>query len=170
MALTQVINDGLATSGLPAGCVVQVVNVQDGAVATGTTTVAYDDTIMQNTEGDEYMTLAITPTSSTNKLKIDVVFNASCNQTNKITTVGLFQDSTANALATVQNLNFYGVANNPFTLSLNHFMTAGTTSSTTFKVRAGGDTSSTTTFNGQNGSRKGGGVLASSITITEIAQ
>ena len=169
MALTQVINDGLATSGLPAGSVVQVVNVQDGAVATGTGTCSYDDTIMQNTEGDEYMTLAITPTSSTSKLKIDVVFNGANNLTNKITTVGLFQDSTANALATVTNLNFYGSANNPFNISFTHFMTAGTTSSTTFKVRAGADTSSTTTFNGQNGSRKGGGVTASSITITEIA-
>jgi len=151
------------------GHVVQVVNVQDGAVATGTTTIAYDDTIMQNTEGDEYMTLAITPTSSTNKLKIDVVFNGACNATNKITTVGLFQDSTANALAVTPFLNFYGVANSPFNISFTHFMTAGTTSSTTFKVRAGTDVSATTSFNGQLGSRKSGGVSASSITITEIA-
>ena len=150
--------------------VVQVVNFQTGEVATGTTTIAYDDSIMQNTEGDEYMTLAITPTSSSNKLKIDVVFNWACNSSNKITTVGLFQDSTANALATVPFLNFYGVANVPCSVSFTHFMTAGTTSSTTFKVRAGTDTSATTTFNGQNGSRKGGGVLSSSITIMEIAQ
>ena len=59
--------------------VVQVVNVQDGAVATTTGTVAYDDTIMQNDEGGEFMTLAITPTSATNKLKIDVCFNGSAN-------------------------------------------------------------------------------------------
>ena len=169
MALTQVINDGLATSGLPAGSVVQVVNVQDGAVATGTTTIAYDDTIMQNTEGTEFMTLAITPTNSNHKLKIDVVFNWACNTSNKITTVGLFQDSTANAIATVPFTNFYGVANVPCNTSFTHFMTAGTTSSTTFKVRAGSDGAATTSFNGQNGSRKGGGVLASSITITEIA-
>ena len=163
---------GKTTAGTVAipGHVVQVVNTQTGAVATGTGTCSYDDTIMQNTEGDEYMTLAITPTSSTSKLKIDVVFNGANNLTNRITTVGLFQDSTANALATVTNLNFYGASNSPFNISFNHFITAGTTSSTTFKVRAGTDTSSTTTFNGQNGSRKGGGVTASSITITEISQ
>ena len=163
---------GKTTAGTVAipGHVVQVVNVQDGEVATGTTTVAYDDTIMQNTEGDEYMTLAITPTSSTSKLKIDVVFNGACNTTNKITTVGLFQDSTANALAQVPNLNFYGIAHSPFNISFTHFMTAGTTSSTTFKVRAGTDVSATTSFNGQLGSRKSGGVSASSITITEISQ
>ena len=54
---------------------VQVVNTQTGAVDTGTTAMPCDDTIPQNTEGDEFMTLAITPTSATNKLKIDVVFN-----------------------------------------------------------------------------------------------
>ena len=151
------------------GHVVQVVNTQTGAVATGTGTCSYDDTIMQNDEGTQFMTLAITPTSATSKLKFDIVFNGCNNVSNKITTVGLFQDSTANALATVQNLNFYGVANNPFTISFNHFMTAGTTSSTTFKVRAGTDVSATTSFNGQLGNRKSGGVSASSITITEIA-
>jgi hypothetical protein len=48
-------------------------------------------------------------------------------------------------------------------------MDAGTTSETTFKVRAGGEEAGTTTFNGVGGARKYGGVLASSITITEIA-
>ena len=148
--------------------VVQVVNVQDGAVATTTGTVAYDDTIMQNDEGGEFMTLAITPTSATNKLKIDVCFNGSANSGNKITTVGLFQDSTADALA--EATVFVSITNSPHNVNFTHFMTAGTTSATTFKVRAGNDTSSTLTFNGQNGSRKGGGRYASSMTITEISQ
>ena len=168
MALTQVINDGLATSGLPAGSVVQVVHVQDGEVASGTTTCSYDDTIMQNTEGTEFMTLAITPTNSNHKLKIDVVGNFNANTTNKITVVGLFQDSTADALAQMnatEDLN-----NSPLPISFSHFMTAGTTSSTTFKVRAGPDTSATLTFNGRDGSnRRLGGRYASTITITEIA-
>ena len=46
-------------------------------------------------------------------------------------------------------------------------MVAGTTSETTFKVRFGGNASGTMTFNGRLGSRKYGGVFASSITITE---
>ena len=148
--------------------VVQVANVQDGEVASGTGTVAYDDTIMQNTEGNEFMTLAITPTNVANKLKIDVCFNGSANSGNKITTVGLFQDSKADALA--EATAFVSITNSPHNINFTHFMTAGTTSTTTFKVRAGNDTSSTITFNGQNGSRKGGGRYASSITITEIAQ
>jgi len=168
MALTQVINDGLATSGLPAGSVVQVVNVQDGAVATGTTTIAYDDTIMQNTEGTEFMTLAITPTNSNHKLKIDVLANINHNSTNKIVIVGLFQDSTANALAAMNATEDLG--NSPLPVGFTHFMTAGTTSSTTFKVRAGTDAAATVTFNGRDGSnRRLGGTYASTITITEIA-
>jgi hypothetical protein len=60
-----------------AGNVLQVVNVQTGAVATGTTTIAFDDTVPQSSEGTEFITLAITPTSSTSKLRIDfsVVLN-----------------------------------------------------------------------------------------------
>jgi len=168
MALTQVINDGLATSGLPAGSVVQVVHVQDGEVASGTTTCSYDDTIMQNDEGTEFMTLAITPTKATNKLKIDVVANLNNNTTNKITIVGLFQDSTANALAAMNGSE--SINNSPIPISFTHVMTAGTTSSTTFKVRAGPDTSATCTFNGRDGTnRRLGGTYASTITITEIA-
>jgi hypothetical protein len=150
---------------MPDGSVVQIVNTQTGAVDTGTTALPYDDTIPQNTEGDEYMTLSITPTSTTNKLKIDVVCNIS-NSFASTKCVGLFQDSTANALAAVaeaQSGNNY-ITNFKFT----YYMTAGTTSETTFKVRAGAHSAGTTTFNGVNGARIFGGVMASSITITEI--
>ena len=149
--------------------VVQVVNVQDGEVASGTATCSYDDTIMQNTEGTEFMTLSITPTSATSKLKIDVVGHFNASTTNKIITVGLFQDSTADALAMQSTTE--SIANSPAIVNFTHFMTAGTTSSTTFKVRAAPDTSATLTFNGRDGTnRRGGGRYASSITIMEIAQ
>ena len=168
MTRSKIINDGLGTSGLPAGSIVQVVNVLDSAVDSGSTTCAYDDTIMQNTEGNEFMTLAITPTNSNHKLKIDVVGNFNADASNKIFTVGLFQDSTADALAMMAETE--SIANSPTPVSFTHFMTAGTTSSTTFKVRAGPDSSATITFNGRDGTnRRGGGRYASSITITEIA-
>lgn len=147
--------------------IVQVVNTQTGAVATGTTLVPYDDTIPQNTEGDEYMTLAITPKSATNKLKIDVVFNA-CHSAGVAIIVALFQDTTANALAAAEV--YAGFATDLRNIKFTHYMTSGTTSATTFKVRAGGQTGSagTLTFNGTGSARKFGGVMASSITITEI--
>ena len=150
------------------GHVVQVVNVEDGAVATTTGTVSYDDTIMQNDEGGEFMTLAITPTSATNKLFINVLGHFNASTTNKIMTVGLFQDSTADALA--MQTSTESISNSPLPIPLNHFMTAGTTSSTTFKVRAAPDTAATLTFNGRDGTnRRGAGTYASTITIMEIA-
>ena len=157
---------GVATA---SGGVVQIVNTQDGAVSTGTTTLPADDTIPQNTEGDEYMTLAVTPTSASNKLKIDVVFNYSHNNYNDVTTVALFQDSTAAAIAAAGS-EHAATINLPGQVIFTYWMTAGTTSSTTFKVRAGTTGGSATlTFNGSNASRRYGGVGYSSITITEIA-
>jgi hypothetical protein len=47
-------------------------------------------------------------------------------------------------------------------------MTSGTTSATTFKVRAGANAAGTTTFNGTAGARLFGGVMASSMVIREV--
>lgn len=148
---------------------VQVVNTQTGAVATGTTVIPSDDTIPQITEGDEYMTLVITPTNASNNLKIEVNLGAAgASIANAVPFIALFQDTTANALAATQ-FALSAVANTGGAVSLTHFMTAGTVSATTFRVRIGLNTAGTFTFNGASGARRLGGVSASSITITEIA-
>ena len=144
--------------------VVQVVNYQTGAMQTNAATIPFDDTIPLKTEGFEYYSLSITPKSATNILKIDVVFFYELTA-NDYFTVGLFQDATANALACGSRLA--RAATETEFVSFTHWMTSGTTSSTTFKVISGGN-SGTTTLNGLGGARKFGGVLASSITITEI--
>ena len=183
MALTKVLTGGLALDAVDntilkldddyaltgtvsgAGTIVQVVNVQTGAVATGTSQIAADDTIPQNTEGTEVLTLEITPTSASNKLLIQIVIYGS-SSADAVMTPALFQDSTASALASISAYQSTGTGTH--TLPLNHYMTAGTTSATTFKVRVGIN-SGTFTFNGYSGGRKLGGVAASSMTITEIA-
>lgn len=158
--------------GVPDGTVVQVKNYQFGSVLDlGNAQIPYDDTIPQNTEGGEVMTLAITPLSTTNKLKIDVLVNMSGSISAEKIVVALFQDSTANALA-ISCEELYDSAY-MLAVPLTYFMTAGTESSTTFKVRAGRTDSSTSnavTINGHDGSRKFGGVSATSITITEIKE
>jgi hypothetical protein len=146
--------------------VVQLVNVTDGALNTGSTFIPKDDTIPQITEGDEYMTLAITPKAATNKLKIDVVFNGSMTASGRLL-VALFQDSTANALAVGGNYVPTDMTNGIRPVVFTHYMLAGTTSATTFKVRAGGQAGAVT-FNGESAARILGGILSSSITITEI--
>jgi hypothetical protein len=158
---------GATATGFGGGKVVQVVNFQTGAVATGTTALPNDDTIPQITEGDEFMTLAITPTSASNKLKIEVVCSDFSNTVGTANvTIALFQDSTAGALAAwlSSKATAYEISG-----AFTHFMTAGTTSSTTFKIRMGCTGGGTTTFNGVSAGRMLGGVLASSITITEIS-
>jgi|TARA_Y100000310_G_scaffold192960_1_gene192909 hypothetical protein len=149
------------------GKVVQMVNTQTGAVATGTTNIPFDDTIPQITEGDEYMTLAITPTNASNTLIIEVIANVG-SALERGQSVALFQDSTANALASVIT-HTRNSADVTFNVALRHKMTAGTTSSTTFRVRAGASSGSNTiTFNGSAAGRLGGGVIVSSITIWEV--
>ena len=86
------------TDSMTGGKVVQVVNTETGAVATGTTVIPFDDTIPQSTEGTQFMSLAITPTNSSHKLKIEVVLFATVTATPWII-AALFQDSGANAIA-----------------------------------------------------------------------
>jgi hypothetical protein len=144
------------------GKVLQVVNFQTGAVATGTTAIPLDDTIPQITEGDEYMTLAITPTSASNKLRIEVAINGASTSSDEI--AALFVGTTANAL----NVGSRTASGNwRQQINILHYMSAGATSELTFRVRAGG-TSGTYTFNGHSSARTYGGVYLSSITIMEI--
>lgn len=151
-----------------AGSVVQVVNTITGAAQTGSTTLPNDDTIPQNTEGFEVMTLAITPNSATNKLKIDIVAHVSHASDSLDFAAALFQDTTANALAVGSIFQHTAAGNYANPIVFTHYMAAGTTSATTFKVRVGSATAGTVTFNGWSGARKYGGVYASSITISEI--
>ena len=144
--------------------VVQTVNVTDSAVADGTTVIPWDDTIPQKTEGDELMTLAITPKNTSNILHIDVTILVSNLATQQ--TAAIFQDTTAGAIAVAGV--YIDTADKNYTLTFRHKMLAGTTSATTFKVRSGGQ-SGTTTFNGAGSARKYGGVASSSITITEYS-
>jgi hypothetical protein len=139
-------------TGMPRrGMVIGVDHTATGAVATGTTQLPFDDTIPQNTEGDEYLTITVTPSHAKNKLVIEsVCYFASTSTAEFQIAMALFQDTTANALAAG-----YGTRTNqngvPCAVVLRHEMTAGTTSATTFKVRAGTDGAGTTTFNGIGG-------------------
>jgi hypothetical protein len=149
---------------LSAGKVLQVVNTTTSASATGTADFGNDDTIPQNSEGTEFMTLAITPAATSNKLII--ITNVQyTNSASARTYFALFQDSTANALGgAIINNSGNDIFQN---MAFQHYMTAGTTSSTTFKIR-GGTSSGTLRVNGNSGGRFWGGILSTSMTIVEI--
>ena len=146
------------------GQLIQTVNTTRVDVVSGTTTMPFDDTIPQKTEGVEFLTVAITPTKNDNKLLISV--HLQCQMTNNGQwSMALFQDDTADALAASSERDG---ASDLEIHSLKHFMTTGTTSETTFKIRSASSGSGTITMNSVAGSRKYGGVLSSSITVQEI--
>ena len=163
--ITGLVAGALPSTVIGAGAVLQVATSATGALATGTTTIPFDDTIPQITEGTEFMTLAITPLSANNTLIIQVTLQVAFSGSDW-TTVALFQNTTTNALAaTTANIQAgYGL---PQTFT--YKMTAGTTSSTTFRVRAGAGSAGTVTVNGTASARRFGGVLASTMTIYEVA-
>jgi len=149
------------------GQTVQVQRTQTGAFpGVGSSTIPLDDTIPQNTEGDQYMTQAITPNSAANVLSISHVGNYAYSVAVSPFITALFQDSVANALAAVSGS--VGGANWAITVPLRHVMLAATTISTTMKIRAGGASAGTTTFNGAAGVRQLGGALASILAIEEL--
>jgi hypothetical protein len=150
-----------------AGRVAQIVTTATGALQTVTTTIPFDDSIPQQTgEGTEVLSRTITPSSASSTLVIDVVISCASSATADVI-AALFQDSTANALAAT---SFYiDSAGGRANIRLQHTMTAGTTSSTTFKVRVGPGSASNVDINGNSaGARVFGGVAKTAITITEI--
>ena len=152
-----------------AGKIVQQVNIEDGEVATGTTAMNVDDTIPQNTEGDEYMSISVTPTKSTNLLRIQVVAHLNhSNASAGLIAGALFQDSIADAIAATRSARETAVGQ-PYHLVIDYWMVAGTTSAIDFAFRAGGNLGSTTTFNGSAGGRIFGGVMNSTMTVTEYS-
>lgn len=155
----------LIAANMPTGTPVGMASFITGALATGTTIMPFDDTIPQNTEGDQYMSLTYTPKSSTNRLLITVNANFSHSVTNNQPGVALFQDSNVNALAVTEQYN--NVATAVMQNMLQYDMPTGSTAATTFKVRIGSQNAGTTTFNGQSGGRRYGGVYSSSINIIE---
>jgi len=155
--------DGAGTVSWAARRVIQKISNNTTALVTCSTALPADDTIPQNTEGSEVLTVTITPTSATNILEID--FNTSGTQSaSNVWGVAFFQDTTANAIAAggVGSFSSETWLNG----SLKYRMVAGTTSSTTFKVRCG-KSSGSIYINGDSVGRKWGGVSSTYLTVTE---
>jgi len=146
--------------------VIQKLTALFNALDTGTTVIPNDDTKPQITEGDQYMTLAFTPTNASNRLQIESGFYGASSVGNAIT-VALFQDADADALAAVAVEQPNGGDQSFITLF--HEMVAGGVVEIVFRIRAGGRGAGTTTFNGNSGARKYDGVAGSYLTVSELA-
>lgn len=142
----------------------QFVTTSTNSVVTCATDLPYDNSIPQNTEGDEVLTLAITPKYSTSILEITFTSEVTCDATAPDISVALFQDATVNALAAKGYKTFATLARTAF---LRHIMVSGTTSSTTFKIRVGSSTGNCYVNGDTSGNRLMGGVSNTRLTIKE---
>lgn len=144
------------------GSVLQMKEAQSNAASAITTVMPYDNSIPQNTEGDEYLTLSITPGSATNVLYIEanvwVGGDRSC--------AALFQDDIADALQ-AGSISPAG-ASDEGVIPFLYKMTAGTTSAITFKLRVGPGGSGTAQISGNGSGRLFGGIQYNTLRITEV--
>ena len=150
-----------------AGSIKQIVKTESTSQSSGTTQIpTRDASIPQITEGDQYLSRSITPTSSSNRLLIQVFLHYGMSSDGLAAAAAIFQDSTANAVAST--IEYITSSGDMHEMTFMHEMAAGTTSATTFTVRAGyGNTSGTFYLNRSSGESSHGGVLRSYIIITE---
>jgi hypothetical protein len=135
---------GIKWAAASSGKLAQAVTASSVTSGSTTANIPFDDTIPQNTEGLEILTLAITPTNASSTLQITATVTVSGG--GLVSVAGaLFVDSTANAIAA--NLNTVG-GNGYFSfLTVAASISAGSTSARTYKFRIGNSTSGTVYYN-----------------------
>lgn len=151
-------------------------SVADGAViasqygeyttnASLSTTIPFDDTIPQNTEGTQILSVAITPSSTTSKIRIRFNGTAAHGSSAQSVTAAAFKNSDAGAIASDYKI----IPGNNFLVALGfeYVDSPATTSAVTYKIRVGAGSGSMS-MNGQVGARYGGGTMVSSLTLEEI--
>lgn len=146
------------------GQVVQQRRTINVAASTGSTGIPNDDTTPLSSEGDIFISQAITPTSTANVLKITIDVSGAVSAGNHWS-YGIFRTGDAAWLKAAK----YNLANNDI-LTQHHMQyqyRAPTVSSTTFNLMAGGN-SGTFTINGQSGGRIYGGTIESYIDVEEV--
>lgn len=136
------------------------------------TAIPMDDTIPQNTEGYEILTVSITPTAAANRLVIEVFLPSVYRHesTTSEVALALFKSGSASAIAASNNYFLVaptaddaGLING---MNLRHEMSATDTNSQTFTVRIGPNAGSVY-LNGIGATRRFGGVQAARMAITE---
>jgi len=152
------------TSGYPLG-VRQIVNFTTGVFASGIVSIPRDNTIPQITEGDQFLSVAITPQSATSSLLIFASLMLSPAAPNSYQ-AALFRDSTANAIGCIGTWGPTALEFNPITLIV--VTPSVSVAPTTFRVRAGTSTANTLYFNGNGTPGMLGGSIASGITVAEF--
>lgn len=160
-ALDEISRDELATSF--GSVVVQSVDATPYTANSDLSTqIPYDDTIPLISEGTEILTANITPTSSSNKIKISIDGFGFPNGTGVTAIIAVFASSTCiQAKALSINGSF-------FNLSTTYIDSPATTSQVTYSLRVGPSASGTLRMNGTPSARLFGGVSKCTMRLEEI--
>lgn len=144
------------------GVVKQSVENSTSTYSNTASIIPWDDTIPQNTEGAQCLTVTFTPKSATSRLIIEATVQLE--NTAGSPSISIFRDAGANAIGSAYHA---GAANSSSVLKETIVVATGSTASTTINVRYGG-ASGTTYINGRNGGRIFGGTLTSNLKVTEV--
>ena len=144
------------------GKVAQVVGATSSTKTTITAVIPHDNTIPQNTEGTEFLTRSITPTNASSQLLIEFACPFGCSGAIH-SKAALFVDSTADALAATSVIHTYGG-----NLILRYLVSAGSTSSRTYKVRCGVSGGTLYLLGDNTGATILGAAAYALLSVTEI--
>jgi len=143
----------------------QLHHYRNANFASGTTTIPFDNTTPQNTEGTEFMTTNFVPIKAFSKIEIDCNMFVAISVGNVANLNALFKSGNANALTVGFCLSSSGDGGQQTTLK--YVDTLSSTSAVDYSVRCGGSSASTCYFNGISSGARFNGTFYSSITIKE---
>ncbi|MGM4911427.1 hypothetical protein [Rhizobium sp. 768_B6_N1_8] len=157
---------GLFNSIAPNGAVVDSGYAEYTANTNLSSVIPLDNTIPQNTEGTQILSVTITPKSTTNKLRVRFQGQATSTTNPSYPSWGIFRNGVANALRS----GFVTQTNGGqlYQCADELEFVPGSTSAITITVRAGPGTAGNMTFNGNTGAPLHGGAMAATLTVEEI--
>jgi hypothetical protein len=147
--------------------ILQFVQTTTTTATSTTSTIPFDNTVPQNTEGTEVVGLqtAITPKNASSLLMIELEIDIIGMSTNQSWGGAIFVDSVANAIAAGNVTPSGATFQQQFRLKV--FVSAGSTSARTYKFRFGPNSGTAYFLQGSAGALYGGTAQAT-MTITEI--
>jgi hypothetical protein len=149
-----------------AGSVVKSAYSETTAYATYNTVIPFDDTVPQITEGTEILTVAITPTSASSKIRIKANLYTSTISGGGTVVFAIFRDSNANAIFVTSD--YKEISLETSSVSFEFYDAPSSVSTVTYKLRVGpGNASFPLALNGTN-SRRFGGAARCTLIAEEI--
>jgi len=158
------IGDGSQLTGTGGGLVRQVLTAEYAAYIETNLLIPVDDTPPLISEGVELLSLSITPSSTSNRIRVDVSVPQAASDAVVSAMIALFRGSTCIDMGLVTiSTNGYRA-----TLSLSLVDSPATTSPVVYSVRFGCGNAGVISINGHGGVRVFGGTSKAAIILTEI--